>query len=240
LGRAHSAAYKELHAKVSADRGVAVNLLNASAWSFAYAPVTKVVMPTGLTKTEKRTRLRSLSGVTVAIQPLRPIPKTAPAVRAWYNQTSNHVRADERPFFTAVRWSRTGALLADSLRRPTVGEYNVAMGNGRPTNDNTELCYECLLPWIPQLCELDVLEDWGRVHQLHFPSKGGKSRHTTTHNGIQIDCIEDYVVRALGTAQRPFLRRPLMWEVVANHGSVDPEPFKRLHPSLEPALSPLT
>ena len=77
------------------------------------------------------------------------------------------------------------------------------MGNGRPTNDNTELCYECLLPWIPQLCELDVLEDWGRVHQLHFPSKGGKSRHTTTHNGIQIDCIEDYVVRALGTAQRP-------------------------------------
>jgi hypothetical protein len=45
-----------------------------------------------------------------------------------------------------VRWSRTGALLADSLRRPTVGEYNVAMGNGRPTNDNTELCYECLLP----------------------------------------------------------------------------------------------
>ncbi len=103
-------------------------------------------MPTGLTATEKRTCLRSLSGVTVAIQPLRPIPKTAPAVRAWYNQTYNHVRADERPFFTAVRWSRTGALLADSLRRPTVGEYNVAMGNGRPTNDNTELCYECLLP----------------------------------------------------------------------------------------------
>ena len=83
LGRAHSAAYKELHAKVSADRGVAVDLLNASAWSFAYAPVTKVVMPTGLTATEKRTCLRSLRGVTVAIQPLRPIPKTAPAVRAW-------------------------------------------------------------------------------------------------------------------------------------------------------------
>jgi hypothetical protein len=120
--------------------------------------------------------------------------------------------------------------------------WRVQRGDGQrpPTNDNTELCYECLLPWIPQLCELDVLEDWGRVHQLHFPSKGGKSRHTTTHNGIQIDCIEDYVVRALGTAQRPFLRRPLMWEVVANHGSVDPEPFKRLHPSLEPALSPLT
>jgi hypothetical protein len=55
LGRAHSAAYKELHATVSADRGVAVNLLNASARSFAYAPVTKVVMPTGLTATEKRT-----------------------------------------------------------------------------------------------------------------------------------------------------------------------------------------
>lgn len=99
------------------------------------------------------------------------------------------------------------------------------MENGRTTQDDSPLCYEALLPWIPQLCELDVLEDWGRAHQLHFPSKGGKHRHTTTHHGITIDGVEEFVVRALHPAQRAFLRAPLTWSCVSQHGSIDPEPF---------------
>ncbi len=63
------------------------------------------------------------------------------------------------------------------------------------------------------------------AHQLHFPSKGGKHRHTTTHHGITIDGVEEFVVRALHPAQRAFLRAPLTWSCVSQHGSIDPEPF---------------
>jgi hypothetical protein len=85
-----------------------------------------------------------------------------------------------------------------------MGDYNQAMSNGRSTTDPTRICHNALLPFIPQLCEMDALQDWAAAHKIQFPAKC--KRHPVTN-------------------QRPYLRPPLTHEVVDKHGSVDPQPF---------------
>ena len=132
LKRAHLPAFKTLHAQAVADRRVAMDLLNASTWSFAYAPVTKLVMPKGLTRAQKRACFLNLEGVKLLVQPMRAIPKSAASVRAWYNKTYDHPRVDERQHFTALMWSRTGESLADALLHPTLGQQQ---GDGEWPDD---------------------------------------------------------------------------------------------------------
>ena len=227
LNRARKASYTQLYQQVTADPTVAVDLINTSVWYFAHAPVTKLLgLPTA-TNAEKRLCLRIIDDVLVNVAPLQPIPTQSKAVQEWYQRTFTHRRDDDECyFFRGVKWSRTGERLTDKLRPPTLGQYNTVMANGRPTNDDTPICDGALLPWIPQLCELEVLEAWGRAHKLHLCGIAGhKSRHHFTDRGIQYDGIEDVVIRALDAQYRSTMRAPLSRGLVDRCGSVDPEPF---------------
>ena len=227
LNRARKASYTQLYQQVTADSTVAVDLINTSVWYFAHAPVTKLLGPPTATNAEKRLCLRIIDDVLVNVAPLQPIPTQSKAVQEWYQRTFTHRRDDDECyFFRGVKWSRTGVRLTDKLRPPTLGQYNTVMANGRPTNDDTPICDGALLPWIPQLCELEVLEAWGRAHKLHLCGIAGhKSRHHFTDRGIQYDGIEDVVIRALDAQYRSTMRAPLSRGLVDRCGSVDPEPF---------------
>jgi hypothetical protein len=204
LKRARLPAYKKLLADIMNDRSVAIDLLNASTWSFASPPVTKLQMPSSLTLAKKRARLRKVAGTTLLIEPLRPIPPGAVRARAWYGNTYGGVAPESADYFFGVWRSRTEELIVDNLLHPTMGDYNQAMSNGRSTTDPTRICHNALLPFIPQLCEMDALQDWAAAHKIQFPAKC--KRHPVTN-------------------QRPYLRPPLTHEVVDKHGSVDPQPF---------------
>jgi hypothetical protein len=221
LKRARLPAYKKLHADIMNDRAVAIDLLNASTWSFAYPPVTKLQMPSSLTPAKKRARLHKIAGTTLLIEPLHPIPPGAVRARAWYEKTYGAVAPEPADYFFGVRWSRTEEVIADNLLHPTL--YNQAMSNGRSTTDPTRICHNALLPFIPQLCEMDVLQDWAAAHKIQFPAKC--KRHPVTNHGITLAGVEEFTCRALAEEQRPYLRPPLTHEVVDKHGSVDPQPF---------------
>jgi len=120
LKRARLPAYKKLHADIMNDRSAAIDLLNASTWSFASPPVTKLQMPSSLTPAKKRARLRKVAGTTLLIEPLRPIPPGAVRARAWYGNTYGGLAPESADYFFGVWRSRTEELIADNLLHPTM------------------------------------------------------------------------------------------------------------------------
>jgi hypothetical protein len=98
---------------------------------------------------------------------------------------------------------RTEELIADSLLHPTMGDYSQAMSNGRSTTEATRICHNALLPFIPQLCEMDVLQDRAAAHKIQFPAK--RKRRPVTNHGITLAGVEEFTCRALAEEQQPCL-----------------------------------
>ena len=136
-------------------------------------------MPSSLTPAKKRAWLRKVAGTTLLIEPLRPITPGAVRARAWYGNTYGGVAPESADYFFGVWRSRTEELIADNLLHPTMGDYNQAMSNGRSTTDPTRICHNALLPFIPQLCEMDALQDWAAAHKIQFSAKC--KRHPVTN-----------------------------------------------------------
>jgi hypothetical protein len=101
---------KKLHPDIMNDRSGAIDLLNASTWSFASPPVTKLQMPSSLTLAKKRARLHKIAGTTLLIEPLHPIPPGAVRARAWYEKKYGAVAPEPADYFFGVRLEPHGGV----------------------------------------------------------------------------------------------------------------------------------
>jgi hypothetical protein len=84
-----------------------------------------------------------------------------------------------------------------------MGDYNQAMSNGRSTTDATRICHNALLSSIPQLCKMDVLEDWAAAHKFQLPARRSNGRISGRRSRMKSSTSTDLLTRSRSSSWTP-------------------------------------